>query len=123
MRVVWAQPSITAAEVIARLAANDPTWHPKTVRTLLARLVDKGAVRYEESGRKYVYAAHVSEAECVAAASGSFLERVFGGALTPMVAHFIGRHRLTASELAELRELLDASAAKGPSTPKNKHRP
>ena len=106
MRVIWAQHPATAAEVIARLTAADPTWHPKTVRTLLARLVEKKALDYEEQGRAYVYTPRVSETECVAAASGSFVDRVFGGALKPMLAHFIEQRRLSAEELAELRELL-----------------
>src|SRR5262245_60727031 len=107
MRVVWARHPITAADIIAQLTAADPTWHPKTARTLLARLVEKKALGYEERGRLYVYEPRVTEAECVAAASGSFLDRVFGGSLTPMLAHFIEQRRLTPEDLDELRALLD----------------
>jgi len=111
MRVVWADHPITAADIISRLSAADPTWHPKTARTLLARLVDKKALDYSERGRSYVYEPRVSEAECIAAASGSFLERVFGGSLKPMLAHFIEHRRLSAQDLAELRALLDKTDA------------
>src|SRR5687768_6935785 len=107
MRVVWSQHPIAAADIIARLTAADASWHPKTARTLLARLVEKGALDYEERGRSYVYAPRVTEAECVAAASGSFVDRVFGGALKPMLAHFIEQRRLTQDEMDELRSLLD----------------
>jgi BlaI family transcriptional regulator, penicillinase repressor len=107
MRIVWAQHSITAAEIIARLTAADPSWHPKTARTLLARLVEKKALDYEERGRAYVYQPRVTEQECIAAASVSFVERVFGGALKPMLAHFIEQRQLTRKELEELRALLD----------------
>jgi BlaI family transcriptional regulator, penicillinase repressor len=107
MRVVWAQHPITAAEIIERLMAVDSTWHPKTARTLLARLVEKKVLQYEERGRGYIYEPRVGEAECVAAASGSFVDRVFGGSLKPMLAHFIEHRRLSAEELAELRALLD----------------
>lgn len=107
MRVVWAHHPLTAAEIIARLVALDPSWHPKTARTLLARLVEKGALDYEARGRSYVYEPRVTEAECVAAASGSFVERVFGGALKPMLVHFIEQRRLSREELDELRALLD----------------
>ena len=107
MRIVWAQHPITAADIIAQLTAADPSWHPKTARTLLARLVEKKTLDYEERGRAYVYEPRVTEAECVAAASGSFIERVFGGSLTPMLAHFIAQKRLTRAELDELRALLD----------------
>lgn len=93
MRVVWARHPITAAEIIARLAEADSTWHPKTARTLLARLVRKQALDYEPRGRLYVYGPRVSEQECVAAASETFLERVFGGSLEPMLAHLKRRDR------------------------------
>ena len=107
MRLVWAHHPITASDIIARLTALDPSWHPKTVRTLLARLVGKNALDYQERGRVYVYEPRVTEAECVTAASGSFIERVFGGSVTPMLAHFIEQKRLSPEELDELRQLLD----------------
>ena len=118
MRVVWAEHPISAADIVARLVATDPSWHPKTARTLLARLVEKKALAYDERGRSYVYTPRVTAAECVAAASGSFVERVFGGALTPMFAHFIEQRRLTPRELDELRALLDAAPAPSPARKK-----
>jgi BlaI family transcriptional regulator, penicillinase repressor len=108
MRVVWDKHPVTASEIIERLAVEDPSWHPKTARTLLARLVQKQALDYEPRGRAYVYEPLVTERECLAAESESFLERFFGGALTPMLAHFVGQRRLTKKDLAELRALLES---------------
>ena len=110
MRVVWERHPVTAHEVIAELTRHDASWHPKTARTLLSRLVRKGALDYESRGRLYVYEPRVSETECVAAASESFLGRVFGGSLKPMLAHFVEQRKLTQQELRELRELLDREA-------------
>jgi BlaI family penicillinase repressor len=107
MRVVWAKHPITAAEVIERLSASDPSWHPKTARTLLARLVQKQALDYEPQGRTYVYEPLVSERECVAAASESFVARILGGSLKPLLAHFVERSELTEQDLEDLRRLLD----------------
>jgi BlaI family penicillinase repressor len=106
MRVVWGKHPITAAEVIERLSAGDASWHPKTARTLLARLVQKGALEYEAQGRAYVYEPRVSERECIEAASASFLDRVFGGSLRPMLTHFVEREELSREDLAALRKLL-----------------
>lgn len=106
MRVVWMKHPITANEIIDQLIAADPSWHPKTARTLLARLVQKKALGYEERGRAYIYSPLVSERESLANASESFLERFFGGSLKPMLAHFVGQQRLTKKEVEELRNLL-----------------
>jgi len=110
MRILWRKFPLTANQILEQLLAADPDWHPKTARTLLARLVQKGALGYEAHGRAYVYAPLVSEQECLASAGESFLDRCFGGALKPMLAHFVGRHRLTKPELEELRALLDEAA-------------
>jgi BlaI family penicillinase repressor len=114
MRIIWTQSPLTASEIIGQLTAADPEWHPKTARTLLARLVQKKALGYEAHGRSYVYSPLVSEQECVAQASNSFLDRVFGGALEPMLAHFVSRQQLAAGELKELRRLLEETPGKKP---------
>ena len=111
MRCVWGKYPATANEIIERLGAEDASWHPKTVRTLLARLVAKKALDYEARGRTYVYSPLVSEQECVDTASESFLARVFGGSLKPMLAHFVKQPRLTKAELEELRALLNQATA------------
>ena len=123
MRVVWSQHPITAAEIVAQLVQADATWHPKTARTLLARLVEKRALDYKEEGRAYVYTPRVTEEECVAAASGSFLDRVFGGSLKPMLVHFIEQRQLTRADLDELRTLLDESPGTGKPAAKKTRKP
>ena len=106
MRAVWAGHPATAAEIIARLAQADPTWHPKTARTLIARLVKKRALSAHAEGRAYRYSPRLSEADGVAAASDSFLDRVFGGALKPMLVHFVEGRDLSRDEVRELEQLL-----------------
>jgi BlaI family penicillinase repressor len=107
MQVVWeAKSPISAFEIIERLNAIEPRWHRKTVRALLARLVTKKALGYKAHGRVYFYVPLVTEDECVAAASDSFLERVFDGAIEPMLAHFVGRYRLSRKGAEELRRIL-----------------
>ena len=120
MRVVWAAHPVTAAEVIERLVAADPSWHPKTVRTLLSRLVRKKALDYEPRGRAYVYEPRVAQGECVAAASESFLDRVFGGSLKPMLAHFVQQRRLSQRELEELKALLEEQSPEAAGGPRRK---
>jgi len=106
MRVLWTQERATANEVVHALAESS-TWKPKTVKTLINRLVNKGALGFEKRGRAYVYHPLVGEAECVRAESRSFLSRVYGGALVPMLAHFIEEQDLSPEEVEELRRILD----------------
>jgi BlaI family penicillinase repressor len=106
MRVVWAKAPCSAGEVIAALVSVDSSWHPKTIKTFLNRLVGKKALGFQKEGRAYLYRPLVAEDECVSAASETFLERVFGGALKPMLAHFVERRKLSAEEIRELKKLL-----------------
>ena len=106
MKVLWAAAPRSASEVTTALCTQDPEWHPKTVRTLLHRLVRKKAVGFRKDGRAHLYRPLVTEVACAGAASESFLERVFGGSLRPMLAHFVERRKLSAVEIRELRRLL-----------------
>jgi len=112
MRVIWQRHPLTANEVLEGLAATDPSWHPKTVRTLLARLVSKKALDYKTNGRTYVYSPLVSREECIATASESFLDRVFGGSLTPMLAHFVEQQKLSPEDLEKMKQLLESHSKK-----------
>ena len=107
MKVVWTKAPCTAGEIIEALSRADPTWHPQTVKTFLNRLLKKKALGFRKEGRAYLYRPLVTERECVDAASTSFLERVFGGSLKPMLAHFVERRKLSAEEIRELRRVLE----------------
>lgn len=108
MKVLWAKSPLSAQDIIHALLARDK-WHPKTVKTLLNRLVKKRALGFSKEGRAYLYRPLVAESECVAAESESFLERVFGGSLKPMFAHFAETRKLSPAEIAELKRLLKKS--------------
>lgn len=107
MKILWASSPLTAQEIIASLTSQDPSWHPKTAKTLLNRLVKKKALAYQQDGRAYLYRPLVHEGDCVRAEAESFLQRVFGGSLQPMIAHFVEEKKLAPEELAELKRLLD----------------
>ena len=107
MRIVWAKSPVTAADIISELTKADPTWHPVTAKTLLNRLVRKGALGYEQQGRAYLYKPLVDEQSCVSAVSSSFLDRVFGGSLTSMVAYFVENRKLTPKQAKDLRKAME----------------
>ena len=106
MKAVWSLAPCSAEDIIAALQQKDASWHPRTVKAFLNRLVKKKVLGFSREGRAYVYRPRVRREDCVDAASESFLERVFGGSLKPMLAHFVQRDKLSADEIRELRRLL-----------------
>jgi BlaI family transcriptional regulator, penicillinase repressor len=111
MKICWNRSPLSAQEIIDTLAARDD-WHPKTVKTLLNRLVKKRALGFHKDGRAYLYHPLVAEKDCVSAESRSFLDRVFGGSLQPMLAHFMETRPMTPAEIAELKKLLKGKEKK-----------
>ena len=109
MEVLWKQSPLTASEVASAL--RRPTaWALNTVRTLLTRLVDKGALRAEENAAGVrEFSPAVEREACVRAESRDFLERVFQGAAQPLLVHFAANSKLTSEEVRELKRLLDQS--------------
>ena|SRR5437868_6434742 len=105
MKVLWVESPRTAAEVIAALAPTED-WHPNTIKTLLSRLHRKGAVGVNKQKNLYLYRAAVSEADCVRTESESFLDRIFGGAVKPLLVHFVEKQKVTTSDLEELKQIL-----------------
>jgi len=112
MKVVWERGSSTAQQIVDALMETDKRWHPKTAKTLLNRLVRKNALGFRKEGRAYIYRPLVNEQECVGAETESFLDRVFGGSLKPMVAHFVEKQKLSRKEIRELKALLDQKEEK-----------
>lgn len=106
MKIVWSKGQCTANEILDELNASE-TWHPKTARTLIGRLVKKRALTFKEEGRAYIYRPGISEADAVAHYSQSFLERVFDGGLAPMLAHFVSHQQLSSVDLQQLRNVLE----------------
>ena len=106
MKVVWKQTGPCSAQSVIDALAAPNEWSPATIKTLLNRLVRKGALTFEKQGKAYVYSAAVTAAECQAAEAESFLDRVFDGSLSPMLAHFSRARRLRKAELDELENLL-----------------
>jgi len=111
MNTIWESQPTEASDVIAAVgSAND--WSDATVKTMLHRLVKKGALAAEQIGKKYSYTPAVRRSDCVRRASRSFLDRVFGGDAAPALLHLVKTSKLSEDELAQLRELLDSKASK-----------
>ena len=106
MRVLWARSPLTANEVVERLTGKTK-WKPKTVKTLIDRLMKKGAVKFEKEGRRYKYYPAVGRDECIATERQSFVRRVYGGTMKPMLAAFLEDAELSPDDISELKEILE----------------
>ena len=111
MRIVWKYTPINTNEVTDKLTKTTE-WSPKTIHTLLKRLVNKGALTYEKEGRIFVYTPLVQEEEYINEQSTSFLNRFFSGNVTSMLSSFLYHDQLSPSEINELRSLLSEKAQK-----------
>lgn len=109
MELLWEAAPQTASEV-ARALRPSTDWAENTVRTLLTRLVKKGALKIgrNKSGTQ-TFRPAVSREASVQAESDSFAQRIFGGAAKPLITHFAQNSQLTAEEVAELKRILDES--------------
>ena len=106
MELLWREAPQGSEELVATLQP-ETAWHENTVRTLLNRLVRKGAVRAEREGRRYLYSPVLTREQWQAYESRSLLDRVFGGKIAPLLVHFSRNEKLSAKDVAELRKLVD----------------
>ena len=106
MEVLWRTQPLAAEDVVAALAPSQQ-WQEPTIKTLLNRLLNKGAIHAQRDGRRYLYAPVLRREDWVMGESQGLLERLFGGRVAPLVAHFSQQGELSAKDVAELRKLLE----------------
>lgn len=105
METLWDRPRRTAAEVCEYVCAGRD-WTLATVKTLLSRLVQKGAVAAEPDGRRFLYTPLVAREDYVGGESRRLVDRLFGGSAASLVAHLAESEALTANDLDEIEALL-----------------
>ena len=112
MKIVWKHAPISTNEITERLTQTT-TWSPKTIQTLIKRLVTKGALTYEKQSRVFVYTPLVEENEYIGQESNSFLEKFYDGNITAMLSAYIENDKLSETEIEHLRSLLAQKHQKG----------
>ncbi|AUZ56585.1 BlaI/MecI/CopY family transcriptional regulator [Stenotrophomonas acidaminiphila] len=106
MEALWESHPLSAEDVVARLGGRNG-WAEATVKTLLNRLLNKGAISATKEGRRYLYVPQVAREAWLLEESSSLLERLFDGRVAPLVAHFSQHRKLSRDDVAELRRLLE----------------
>lgn len=106
MEVLWQRSPLSAEEVIAELS-REQDWQEPTIKTLLNRLLKKGALSAERDGRRYSYSAVLKRDDWVNNQSKTLLDRLFGGRVAPLVAHFSEKGKLSKKDVADLKRLIE----------------
>lgn len=106
MEALWAarQP-LTAAEVADGIEPGRD-WSLQTVKTMLSRLVAKGALKHREDGRRFLYSPAIGREAYVGHESRRFVEKLFGGRLSPLVARLAEEDGLDEEDIAAIEALL-----------------
>lgn len=106
MKIIWSSKSITANEIIEKLA-NSKEWSPKTIKSMLSRLVSKEVIGYVKEGRSYSYFPLLSSKETIKDETKSFLKKVFDGDFLSLVASFVEDNNFSNDEIEEFKKILD----------------
>ena len=112
MKLLWQSQPRTIGEFVNELH-DDTGWTKTTVFVMLKRLIGKGAVRVDESGRVHEYYSLIKRSDVTKEETDSFLSRVYDGSLGMMVSSLVGRHALSEKEIEELKRILDNAERKG----------
>jgi predicted transcriptional regulator len=106
MEVLWQRHPIASEDVVAALRSQ-AQWREPTIKTLLNRLLKKGAISAQKVGRRYLYSPVLEREQWLSNESESFVERLFDGRIAPLVAHFSKHRPLSKKDLAELKQLIE----------------
>lgn len=107
MEVLWKNGDLTSSQIIDLLTPNSE-WKPKTIQTLITRLVAKNAVTAEKiNGKAYIYSAAINENEYKKYARESFLEKMYNGSVHRMIASMVQDNKLSKKEIDELKKILE----------------
>lgn len=112
MKLLWQKEPLTSIEIISQLK-DQMDWSDQTIKTFLNRLHKKKAIRFEKSGRNYLYYPLVTYDEYIKAANRSFLDRVYNGAIGMLFTKFLEEEKLSDSQIDELQQLLEKKKGDG----------
>jgi BlaI family transcriptional regulator, penicillinase repressor len=105
LAVLWRDGPLATEAIVAGLAEQQH-WQESTIKTLLNRLLKKGAVEAAKEGRRYIYSPVLSREQWLSSESDGLLKRLFGGRVAPLVAHFSKHRKLSKKDIADLKRLI-----------------
>ncbi len=109
IKTLWKHSPLSASEIIEALR-EETHWNPKTIHTLISRLVSKGVVGVKKDVPYHLYFPLVSEADYKNVQTESFINKVYNGSIHLLITNFIKEEKLSREELDELKALLDSKS-------------
>lgn len=105
MKVIWENEPLTASEIVR--IVNNESWNENTIRTMVNRLLKKGALGYEKKGKAYVYHSLISSGDYKKFEGISFLKKLYGGSISAMFSNLVSGEDISKEELQNLKDILE----------------
>lgn len=105
LEVLWENSPLSASQIVNALEDVE-SWHHRTIKTLITRLLKKKVIHYNQDGNRYFYYPLLNKNEYLKTASYSFISRLFGGKISPLIAHFAKNEKISKEDIQELKEIL-----------------
>ncbi|MDB5441413.1 MAG: penicillinase repressor family protein [Caulobacteraceae bacterium] len=106
MDALWRNAPQSADDIIAQIGDRQ-SWSAGTVRTLLARLLGKGAITAVLDGHRYSYSPAIGRDDYLTGESNSLINRLFDGRAAPFVMHLVKDESISEADLAEIKRLIE----------------
>lgn len=105
MEILWKNSPLSASQIIDALESIE-SWHSRTVKSLITRLLKKKAIGHKQDGNRYLYYPKLKKNDYLQTTSRSLIHRLFGGRISPLVAHFAKQEKISKEDLQELKAIL-----------------
>lgn len=107
MHIIWKNGKTTSFDILDDVKRSQKISE-KAIRTLLARMVKKGAIKITEKiGKTYVYEASIKEDEYLRKEGNYFLDYIYQGAMNTMLLNFVKENKLTKKDIEELLKKIE----------------
>lgn len=103
--VLWKNSPLSASQIVGALEHSE-SWHSRTIKSLINRLLKKKAIGHKQDGNRYLYYPLLKKSEYLETTSSGFIRRFFGGKISPLVAHFAKHEKISKEDLQELKAIL-----------------
>lgn len=105
LSVLWENSPLSSSQIVDLLESSE-SWQSRTVKSLINRLLKKKAIGYKQNGNRYLYYPLLKKSEYLEKTSRGFIRRLFGGKISPLVAHFAKHEKISKEDLQELKAIL-----------------